>query len=247
MSSVPVLVIGVDCATNPARVGLARGTVAGVRVEIEDVRLGTRATPPLDVVAEWVGQASGPVLLALDAPLGWPAPLGEALAGHRAGDAIDASAHALFRRATDRDVKARLGKQPLDVGADRIARTARAALGLLGELRERLGLPIPLVWQSDVEGVGAVEVYPAATLRAYGVDATGYKRSDGDAARARVVRALRGHLDVPDLPVLIENDDALDAVVCVLAGADVVRGQARGPSDRAVAEREGWIWVRDPV
>ena len=187
------------------------------------------------------------MLLALDAPLGWPAPLGDALAGHRAGDPLDASAHALFRRATDRDVRARLGKQPLDVGADRIARTARAALGLLGALREQLDLPIPLVWYPDVEGVGAVEVYPAATLRAYGVDATGYKRADGAAARGRVVGALRAEVDVPDLPVLIESDDAVDAAVCVLAGADVVRGRARGPTDRALAEREGWIWVRDPA
>lgn len=240
-------VIGVDCATNPARVGLALGVVEGDCVAIEAVRIGTRAAPPVDVVAEWVTRARGSVLLALDAPLGWPAPLGDALADHRAGDALDASAHALFRRATDRDVKARLGKQPLDVGADRIARTARAALGLLEGLRQRLDLPIPLVWGPEIEGVGAVEVYPAATLRACGVDASGYKRPDGSAARVRVVSELRAHADVPDLPVLIESDDAIDAAICVLAGADVVRGRARGPTDRSLAEREGWIWVREPT
>ena len=41
-------------------------------------------------------------------------------------------------------VRDRIGKQSLDVGADRIARTAHAALQLLHELRGRLGKPIPL-------------------------------------------------------------------------------------------------------
>ena len=44
--------------------------------------------------------------------------------------------------------------------------------------------------------------------------------------------------------MLADNDDALDTVVCVFAGADVVGGVARGPTDQALAEREGWIWVR---
>ena len=141
-----VTVIGVDCATDPRRVGLARGAVSGGRVAVTATQMGTREAPPADVVARWAEEAGGPVLLALDAPLGWPAPLSDRLAAHRAGGALDASAHALFRRETDRDVKARLGKQSLDVGADRIARTAHAALGLLAALRERLGVPLPLVW-----------------------------------------------------------------------------------------------------
>ncbi len=242
-----VTLIGVDCATDPARVGLARGTYAAGRAVVTEVRMGTAAVPPADVVAGWAAEANGPVLLALDAPLGWPAPLGDTLAAHRAGAPVAAEAHALFRRATDLEVKARLGKQPLDVGADRIARTAHAALRLLADLRRRLGAEIPLVWELPLAGIGAVEVYPAATLRAYGIDATGYKAPDGLAARERVIANLREVLDLPEAPLLRTSADALDAAVCVLAAADVLRGTARGPVDRALAKREGWIWVRDPV
>lgn len=44
----------------------------------------------------------------------------------------------------------------------------------------------------------------------------------------------------------IENADGLDAVVCVLAAADFVRGDASQPPNIDVARREGWIWCRDP-
>jgi hypothetical protein len=40
--------------------------------------------------------------------------------------------------------------------------------------------------------------------------------------------------------------DALDALLCVVAGLNFMDGAALGPGpdERAVAEREGWIWVR---
>ena len=41
---------------------------------------------------------------------------------------------------------------------------------------------------------------------------------------------------------MIESADALDAVICVLAGADFVRGPVYAPEIAALAEREGWIW-----
>jgi len=44
---------------------------------------------------------------------------------------------------TDDEIFARLEKRPLDVGADRIARTVHAALALLEELGRLPGQPIP--------------------------------------------------------------------------------------------------------
>jgi hypothetical protein len=74
----------------------------------------------------------------------------------------------LFRRATDDDIKLRLGKRPLDVGADRIARTAAAALKLLDRLRRETGRPIPLAWTPDEDPTWrAIEVYPVATRIAH--------------------------------------------------------------------------------
>ena len=59
---------------------------------------------------------------------------------------IETPANAMFRRITDVFIQTRLGKRPLDVGADRIARTAYAALAILAILRVELGIPIPLAW-----------------------------------------------------------------------------------------------------
>lgn len=84
-----------------------------------------------------------------------------------------------------------MGKQTLDVGADRIARTARSALDILEQIRQLTGLPIDLAWQPDFAArVAAIEVYPAGTLRARQLPCTGYKRSGGAPARARIARAL---------------------------------------------------------
>jgi len=43
-----------------------------------------------------------------------------------------------------------------------------------------------------------------------------------------------------------ENDDALDAVVCLLASYDYMQGGVMCPDDQSLAEKEGWIWVRQP-
>src|SRR5207253_1199225 len=139
------------------------------------------------------------VLLAFDAPLGWPQPLGRALAEHRAGHPLSLPAHQLFRRATDRFVKARIGKQSLDVGADRIARTAHSALKLLADVRQKTGLPIPMAWEpSYSERVAAIEVYPAATLIAHGIPDTGYKKKDKIAERKAIMGSLERVIQLPE-------------------------------------------------
>jgi hypothetical protein len=159
---------------------------------------------------------------------------------------LTVSANDLFRRATDRFVKARLGKQSLDVGADRIARTAHAALKLLADVRQRAGLPIPMAWSpSYSERVAAIEVYPAATLIANGIPDTGYKKKDKIAERKAILGDLERILQLPDDRAAMElSADALDAAVCVLAGLDFLRGDAYKPEDPELAKHEGWIWVR---
>jgi hypothetical protein len=53
-------------------------------------------------VCDWIRSADGPVLLAIDAPLGWPAAMGPTLSTHSAGDEITVAPNTMFRRATDR-------------------------------------------------------------------------------------------------------------------------------------------------
>ncbi len=241
----PVTIIGIDCAVQAPRVGLARGEFWDGEGLLREVTVGGRGGTIADTVGSWMRASAGPVLLALDAPLGWPDALARALPGHVAGEHIPADANALFRRWTDHEIKRRLGKQPLDVGADRIARTAHAALQLLHELRHATGNSIPLLWApTELEGAGAIEVYPAGTLLGRGLSPRGYKGEKGGGKRKAILAGLAQILDIRCRKKrMLECDDALDAALCVLAGVDFLRGEAVAPSDPELARKEGWIWV----
>lgn len=240
-------IIGIDCATNPRRVGIARAIRADRSTTLIDARVCGSGADPGDLIAAWVQEAvPASAILALDAPLGWPEPMGKALHRHQAGNPLDVQPNSLFRRATDRDIATRFGKTPLDVGADRIARTAHAALELLAGLCSRLSAEIALGWTpGSVEGIVAIEVYPAATLLAHGASIKGYKAKDGGVSREAIAGLLRQHMDIdtPDDPADWPTD-ALDAAVCVLAGLDYAAGEAGPPTEEATARKEGWIWAR---
>jgi predicted nuclease with RNAse H fold len=244
-------VIGIDCAVQDKNAGLAFGTCSDQRLEIRSVI--ERPADVLQQVEKWI-DPKVPTLLAIDAPLGWPDPLGKALIDHQAGQPLVDKAHLLFGRETDREIKKRLGQQSLDVGADRIARTAHRALEILSKLAGKLSRPeIPLAWDPNLrQGIWAIEVYPAATLTASGATIKGYKdMKKGANERRDIVTHLREHLFLPEKldPELIGCVDALDAVVCLLAGADFLFGRATPPlvSQGLQARKEGWIWCRERV
>jgi len=236
-------IIGVDCATDPKNVGLARGVWQKGSLQITDVTNGQLHSPE-EIVGEWISDSERS-LLALDAPLGWPQDFGKTLAEHIAGLPLQEEANQFFRRETDRFVQRTFGKVPLDVGADRIARTALSALQFLGTLSELTGVVIPLGWDDDFSGVAAIEVYPAGTLRASQVQSSAHKRSDQVEARERILAWLAKQAVLPDdLSLPLADADALDAMLCALAGADFLAGKAHPPSDPALAQKEGWIWIR---
>jgi predicted RNase H-like nuclease len=239
-------IIGIDCATQEERTGLARGVLdASGKLSVERVTLGTAGVSAAASISEWIEQRDR-FVLALSAPLGWPAGLGEALAVHRAGDPLQPSADESFRRQTDRQVQKLLGRLPPDVAADRVARTARAALALLQEVRTLCPRPVPLAWRQGEES-GAIEVYPAATLIARNVSGSGYKANTQPGRRARrdLLLRLSGEAEIgASRDVLIEDANLFDAVVCVLAGADFARGQCVEPDQLDVAHKEGHIWFR---
>ncbi len=239
--------IGIDCAAQPKNVGIAIGRIVDGVTSIEQLYAGH--PDPAGLVAESITSSA---LLAFDSPLGWPADLGARLAAHRAGDRLHGEPNDLFRRETDRFVKQAIGKQSLDVGADRIARTAHAALGLLADVRERTGLTIDVATtQRDSDETRCFEVYPAATLKAHAIDARGYKGSkpENQKARRKLIEALEPRLHIADalIDLAIAKDDALDAAICCLAAADFVAGACFEPKNPDVAAKEGWIWVRRPA
>ena len=240
----PVTVVGIDCATLDAKIGVAMGRWSEGKLEIREVALCGLERSAASFATAWLQNVNVPGLIAIDAPLGWPQPLARALSGHRAGELIHTAPNDLFRRETDRFIQRTLGKAPLDVGADRIARTAHAALRLLGDIRTQLAIPIPLAWSTSPDGVAAIEVYPAATLRAHGLRATRYKRPSQAAARQEIMSALARLLEIKTEVSLLETSaDALDAALCLLAAKDFLEGRAVGPTDQALAEIEGWIWA----
>ncbi len=247
-------VIGVDCAVDENNMGLALGYFDAGYMQVDEVVAGRCEKPRAQTIVDWVGNSPGPLLMALDAPLGWPTEMA-ALAQHQAGEPLAVAPNQLFRRYTDQDIRERLGKQPLDVGADRIARTAHAALALLGTLQEALGQRIPLAWEAALSGPATIEVYPAATLKAHDLIADGYKRGKpSEVARRHALKAeLNSQLAVPDdlvIPDIEVGSDGLDAVVCLLAAQDFLQGKAippKGEPALSLAKREGWIWCREAL
>lgn len=236
-------IIGVDCATQDSKTGVARGHVVDGMLTVEDVALCSAASSAHDTIARWLVESPEKTLLALDAPLGWPSGM-RALAGHVAGFPVPATAESMFRRDTDRFVTEHVQQRPLEVGADRIARTAHSALTLLASLRQTLAEPIPLAWEPTfATRLAAIEVYPAATLKAKGYISKGYKKRDQIAERSRIVAQLTECCTIRHSGDLISEADVLDAAVCVLAGHEFLAGRAMAPRDNSSAQQEGWIWV----
>ena len=238
-------IIGIDCATDAKKVGLALCIIRDGRPRIEEVTTGETWAGIDDQVAIWTTKST---LLALDAPLGWPAPLGQALHSHRAGAGLDSSPNALFRRSTDDAIANRLRKRPLDVGSDRIARTAHSALSFLARLSKKLDAPIPLAWDpGPIAATSAIEVYPAGTLAARDLPHSGYKgpKHPASALRQQLTTAISEELSVDEhaAELMVRTDHALDAVLCVSAGLDFLAGDAVPPHDLRLAQQEGWIWV----
>lgn len=242
-----MIIIGIDYATDVRKTGLALGSFQNNIIAIEDVKLGSKNEPPVEIILGWLHR-SQLALLALDAPLGWPSALGQALSKHSAGRPVEAKAEYLFSRLTDHMVEENIGKRPLEVGANLIARTAYSALELLQELREKTGLEIPLAWQpGGIRGTSAIEVYPAATLTARNIRATSYKDKGAGKDRVEILKQLDLYVEKQESRrKLEESPDALDAVICVVAASDFLLERCIPVSDMEKAQKEGWIWVQQP-
>jgi predicted nuclease with RNAse H fold len=246
---VEITVVGIDCAVNPKNVGLALGVFRSDRVEVEEVTAG-RTEPSIAAIIEaWLGRRPGsPALLALDAPLGWPETMGTELSGHRAGAPLQTAPNELFRRQTDRFIKEKIKITPLTIGADKIARTAHAALQMLKLLRKILGQPIPLA-SARPDAVSAIEVYPAATRAAHGIPVKARKDESKAARASRIVEKLSPHLLFPEsieARAMFTLDEA-DALTCLLAAQDFLLGHAMEPPPGTPVSQEGWIWVRERI
>ncbi len=241
-----VKVIGMDCATDTKKVGLAMGVYTDHGITLLEIKIGSDGNSIAEIVKSWI-QEDDKVVFAIDAPLGWPETLGNSLYHHFAGQKLSEESNLLFRRETDRFIKKLLGKQPLDVGADRIARTAHAALKIIGEVQLAVNSKIEMAWNPEkLNQVSVIEVYPAATLQCYGIRSGGYKEKGQRAQRDEIISELRNVMDIRcDSLLMRQNADVLDGAVCLLAAKDFLNGDVYFPSDFEKAIKESWIWVKN--
>jgi len=246
-----ISIIGIDCATQPAKTGLVYARYQNKRIDLVScLNAGTienysalpdyRWYPLVKQCQDWIGTDEH-VLFCMDAPLGWPNRMREILPKHRAGEFLGVMAKDLFNRDTDKFIEKTIQKRPFEVGASLIARTAQAALELLSTLRVVLCRDIPLLWnQGPIESSGVIEVYPPATI----IGRIGESTKLNFKTKSDILLPiLATDFGVESIDVIEKSDDhMLDAALCVLAGADFLEKRCHEPSDLSVAEQEGWIW-----
>ena len=222
-----VRLIGVDWSTVESNRGIAIVDYAEGVASLLDLAACSSRQTALRLITAAISSAPGPSLVAIDAPLGWPIGLSEALKKHSAGEGLQLGSDEMFSRDTDRFVQCTLNKRPLEVGANLIARTAHSANQFLRELRNATACAIPLLWSpQDLSGAGAIEVYPAATKIVM-------------KAQSAAVALELDHSVLECVSAHVE-----DALWCAVAGLHFVRGECTPPLDVTISQREGWIWVR---
>jgi predicted nuclease with RNAse H fold len=241
----PVLTVGVDLAAEPARTAVAWIDWSPGQAFIRRLEIG--ADDDLVVAALLEAEKAG-----IDCPFGWPDPFVDFVRAHQSGDLADPETFAgtdgrrqLAYRATDLHVRDRTGLLPLSVAADRIGHTAMRCAGLLARLG-REGRPV------DRRGSGVVvEVYPAASLKYWGLPYRRYKRPENVHGLGEVVDALQtatpwlrlGHHE----QTCRRSDDAFDAVIAGLTARAASLGLVEpSPSEQcALVRTEGWIALPD--
>ncbi len=243
-----LLLVGIDLAVAATNSAIAIARFSSGRLTVDHVSMAVVDEDLEGVLDDAdIGQTT---LLCIDAPLGWPQSFRSVFADHRAASPIDVDANTLFRRETDRDIYRRRQKTPLDVGADRIARTALRAVNLVGALRRRTQRPIDLPLTSAqirAPGIHVLETYPAGYIKARNIEAKGYRDRQAVSLRLSLLRNVvddaRSFVELSEIDDSVAGRaDLLDSVLCVLAGYRAWTGVAPEPTDRGSAEIEGWIW-----
>ncbi|GAA1308040.1 hypothetical protein Psi02_65980 [Planotetraspora silvatica] len=238
-----VLTVGVDLAAEAVRTAVAWVEWSAGRAFVKDVAVGADD----DLIIEAI---KGAGKAGIDCPLGWPELFVSFVSAHRAGDVVVPGGlgrdwrRDLALRVTDRAVHERTGLRPLSVSADRIAHPAMRCAALLARLAVETGTAV-----ARDGGGPVVEVYPAASLKEWGLPYRGYKRTENAEARGRMIDALLAAAPWLSLgdheSACRRSDDAADAVIAALTARAAACGLVTvpGPAQVANAVTEGWIAI----
>lgn len=226
-----MLTLGIDLASMPKFTATCLVRWEHDRAIAEPPRLG-HTDADLD---ELIAQAD---VIGIDAPLGWPEAFREAVADWTATAWTDDRVlrEHLRLRLTDRLLHERLGLVPLSVSTDRIALPAMRAMALL----RRHGV-------TDRSGDGRFfEVYPAGSLKAWGLPHRGYKGADSteQTFRSTILDQLLTALPWLEVsPTSCTTDHGLDALIAALTARCCATNRTAKPTsiEHALAAREGWI------
>ncbi|MCU1532130.1 MAG: hypothetical protein JWO49_1701 [Arthrobacter sp.] len=235
--------LGVDLAAATKKTAVAVLEWAGGAARLEYLAL--------DVGDQEIGELFGAAsLTGIDCPLGWPDAFLPFLAGHLNFDASPVLDHdgiegrrLLAYRDTDRFVTGHTGLIPLSVSADRLAHPAMRCAVIQAKISLDHG-------PQARDGSGRLaEVYPAASLKSWGLLTRGYK-GRGGAETERLALILDGLTQAaPWLDLaghddrLAGSDDMFDALIASLTARAVALGRSLRPADgqARAARTEGWI------
>lgn len=239
----PVRTLGVDLAAATKRTAVAVLDWCGGAARLERLSLDVGDQEIVELFA-------GSSMTGIDCPVGWPDAFLPFIAGHLALDPHPVLDHdgiegrrLLAYRDTDRFVTAQTGLIPLSVSADRLAHPAMRCAVVQAKIARDHG-------PQGRDGSGRLaEVYPAASLKTWGLPARGYKgRGKPESERLSLILDgltaaapwldLAGHDDR-----LAASDDMFDALVASLTARAVALGRTLRPDDSQVgaARTEGWI------
>lgn len=235
--------LGVDLAAAAAKTAVAVLAWEGGSGRLEHLALGVGDEEIVDLFG-----ASD--LTGIDCPVGWPDAFLPFLSGHLNFNAHPVLDHdgiegrrLLAYRDTDRFVTRHTGLIPLSVSADRLAHPAMRCAVIQAKIAREHG-------QQARDGSGRLaEVYPAASLKLWGLAARGYKgRGAPETERlAAVLDALATAAPWLDLAGhearLAGSDDMFDALIASLTARAVALGRTLLPAagQARAALTEGWI------
>jgi predicted nuclease with RNAse H fold len=246
------MTVGVDLSVQPKKTGIAWIDWSPSGAQVRNLVVGARD----ELITQAVIEADK---AGIDCPLGWPETFVKFISAHHTGNVIVPAEVAdptwqstLAYRVTDKAVHCTTlhdttgvhdttGLMPLSVAADRIAYTAMRCARLLAQLASK-GQPV------DRCGTGVVvEVYPAASLKQWGLPHRGYKGKSNIKRLAQVVDALLAAAPWLTLDPFEDlcrcSDDALDAVIAALTARAATKGLVTAPNttQAATSSTEGWI------